>query len=336
MHSPVAATPSRPDPLSGMPPRAPSAEANVTMSERISTVLLNVPRGLHVLRYVGAKDMKRPPRVVIAGRPGFSDGVTFLFSPDAVDGTLARFGDCAAILAPHASVLLVTSIGQPQSVSPDVQLQLDPLDRDARQEEPAREAERKPAAAAPIERTKPSGHFVSSGHVSQRGDIAADASGWLGSPERDNRIESFAVGWLTSVKGLRLTYGCEMPGRGRHAARVPGQTVGTKGQATPINRVFFDLNGSAAAEHELVVSAAFGGGRVETRTGTRVELSGPTGDEPLTALKVDLRRVSPEAAAVTTGVAVPAQEALGWKGLTPPTERSRVRVFRASSMAKAQ
>jgi hypothetical protein len=302
------------------------------MSERISTVLLSVPRGLHVLRYVGAKDMKRPPRVVIAGRPGFSEGVEFMFAPDAVDRTLARFGDCAVILAPHASVLLVTSIGQPQSVSPDVQLQLDPLDRDAK---PAhKDKEKAPAPAA--ERVKPAGVFAASGHVSQRGDVTADAAGWLGSPGSDNRIEGFSIAWIDSVKGLRLGYGCEMPGRGRHAARVPGQLVGTKGQATPITRVFFELNGSAASEYELVVAAAFGGELVPTRNGTKVELSGATGQEPLTALKVDLRALSPEATAVTSGLVVPGQETLGWKGLTPPTERSRVRVFRASSLGKPQ
>jgi hypothetical protein len=302
------------------------------MSERISTVLLSVPRGLHVLRYVGAKDMKRPPRVVISGRPGFSEGVEFMFAPDAVDRTLARFGDCAVILAPHASVLLVTSIGQPQSVSPDVQLQLDPLDRDAKPS--AKDKDKAPSPA--VERVMPSGVFAASGHVSQRGDVTSDAAGWLGNPESDNRIEGFSVAWISSVKGLRLGYGCEMPGRGRHAARVPGQLVGTKGQATPITRVFFDLNGSAAAEHELVVSAAFAGAPVQSRTGTKVELTGPTGQEPLTALKVDLRAVSPEAAAAPSGTVVPAQEALGWKGLTTPTERSRVRVFRAASLGKPQ
>ncbi len=298
------------------------------MSERISTVLLSVPRGLHVLRYVGAKDMKRPPRVVIAGRPGFSEGTEFLFAPDVVDRTLSRVGDCVAILAPTASTLLVTSIGQPQSISPDVELKLDPLDR-----EPA--GAKTPAAApAAVERPAPSGHFVAGGHLQRRGECAADEAGWLGAPDGVDAIESFAISWTEPVKGLRLGYGCEMPSRGRHMARVPGQIVGARGQATPITRVFFELSGSAAAEHELVVSAAFRGCPVQVANGGKLELAGPTGQEPLTGLKIDLRvRQSTARPVEATPPVLPAAE------LPVPAaanERGRVRVFRAPGLAAAR
>ncbi|MHB2170112.1 hypothetical protein [Alsobacter sp. R-9] len=304
------------------------------MTERISTVLFNIPRGLHVLRYLSAKDMKRPPRVMVAGRPGASAGVGFLFAPDAIENTLSRFGDCVAIMAPQASVLLVTAIGQPESLSTDVELKLEPLDREAS----APRGETRPAVA-PAAAARSEGPFASTAHVQRQGDVMAGPDGWIGAPQSRNRIESFAVSWVAPVKGLRLGYGCEMPGRGRHSARVPGQAVGTKGQATPINLVHFELTGSAASAWELVVSAAFMGGEVRTAAGRKVELTGRTGQEALVGLKVDLRRAeaqpaaAAEAKAPVAAPATPAPKAAA-AALPAAVERGRVRVFRASAASR--
>jgi hypothetical protein len=117
-----------------------------------------------------------------------------------------------------------------------------------------------------------------------------------------------------------------MLGRGRQMARVPGQLVGTKGQSTAISRVFFELTGSQAAEWEFVVTAAFRGAPPRTVVGRKVELAGPTGQEPLTGLKVELREremADVEASSVAPAIAAAA-----------PPERARVRVFRAANLAK--
>jgi hypothetical protein len=287
------------------------------MPERFATVLLPVKKGLHVLRYVSATDMMRPPRVLVMGKPGASEGLSLMFSPDVAEGLLVRFDDCVAIRATHPAVVMVTTLADPLCVSTDVELKLEPVDRGDRP------ASRDAKAAAPG--PAPLGRFLVEGHVQAIGDSRAGPSGWLGAATGDNRLECFSVAWLESIKGVRLSYGCEMLGRGRQTARVPGQLVGTKGQSTAINRVFFELNGSQAGEWEFVVTAAFRGGPPRTATGQKVELAGPTGQEPLTGLKIELREreataeASPDVPTTVAAAAAP--------------ERGRVRVFRAVNLS---
>jgi hypothetical protein len=288
------------------------------MPERFATVLLPVKKGLHVLRYVSATDMMRPPRVLVMGKPGASEGLSLMFSPDVTEGLLVRFDDCVAIRATHPAVVMVTTLADPLCVSTDVELKLEAIDRGDRL------ANREAKAAAPG--PAPLGRFLVEGHVQAVGDSRAGPSGWLGAATGDNRLECFSVAWLESIKGVRLSYGCEMLGRGRQTARVPGQLVGTKGQSTAISRVFFELNGSQAAEWEFVVTAAFRGGPPRMATGQKVELAGPTGQEPLTGLKIELRErdataeASPELPPAVAAAASP--------------ERGRVRVFRAVNLSK--
>jgi hypothetical protein len=293
------------------------------MPERFATILLPVKKGLHVLRYVSATDMVRPPRLLVMGKPGASEGLSLLFSPDATEQTLTRFDDCVAIRATHPAVLMLTAMTDPLGVSTDVELKLEAIDR----------ADRKPSrdpAPAPALANGPTGRLMVEGHLQKSGDVRAGVSGWIGAATGEERLESFAVAWVESVKGVRLSYGCEMPGRGRQIARVPGQSVGAKGQGSAINRLFFELNGSQAGEFEFVLTAAFKGVPARTVTGQKVEIAGPTGQEPLIGFSVDVRErdVAAIPASASAAEAVPAP------ALVPASERGRVRVFRAANGPK--
>jgi hypothetical protein len=295
------------------------------MTERFATVLLPVKKGLHVLRYVSATDMMRPPRILVLGKPGAAEGIEMLFSPDVSEQVLSRFDDCVAIRASQPATLMVTSIADPLCVSTDVELKLEPI---------GRPEVRPPAAAnqqAPAEAAISSGRFILEGHLNKQGDARAGASGWLGSVGGDDRLEAFSLSWIESIKGVRLSYGCEMPGRGRHMARVPGQMVGTKGQATPITRVFFELNGSQADGYEFVATAVFKGMPARTVTGRTVEIAGPTGHEALTGLRVDLK---PREAAALAEPAPETEAAPPAASPEPVPARGRVRVFRAANIAR--
>jgi hypothetical protein len=290
------------------------------MPERFATILLPVKKGLHVLRYVSATDMVRPPRVLVMGKPGASEGLSLLFSPDAVDGTMARFDDCVAIRAAHSAMLMITSMTDPLGVSTDIELKLEPIER----------VERKPAHPVPdVDEpvAAPQGRFLVEGHIDRIGDTRAGASGWIGSATGEDRLESFAVSWLAPLKGVRLSYGCEMLGRGRQVARVPGQLVGTKGQGTTINRVFFELTGAQAQDFEFVLTASFRGVPARTVVGTKVELAGPSGREPLTGFSLDVRERD-----LAAEPAAPASAPADLVAVAP--DRGRVRVFRAANLAK--
>lgn len=291
------------------------------MPERFATILLPVKKGLHVLRYVSATDMVRPPRLLVMGKPGASEGLSLLFSPDATEQTLARFDDCVAIRATHPAVLMLTAMTDPLGVSTDVELKLEAIDR------MDRKAPRE-ASVAPPPANAPTGRLLVEGHLQKAGDVRAGASGWVGAATGDERVESFAAAWVESVKGVRLSYGCEMAGRGRQIARVPGQMVGAKGQGTAINRLFFELNGSQAGEFEFVLTAAFKGAPARTVTGQKVEIAGPSGQEPLIGFSIDVRER--DAAAIPAAPAEPTPA----PALAPASDRGRVRVFRAANAAK--
>lgn len=291
------------------------------MKDRFATVSLSVKPGLHVLRYVSAADMARPPRVVIHRKPGASEGLSLLFSPGVVDATLARLEDMAVISAATDGELLVTTMAGPLTVSTDVELKLEPIGAPGARAPSAR-GRQKPSEPPPAEKA---GYLQLAGHVQHVGDTRADADGWLGASSGKSRLEAFALSWNASIKGVRLHYGCEMNGRGRQMARVPGELVGTRGQATPLTRVFLELKGSQAGAWAFVATAAFAGSAPRTLTGNRIELAGPTGQEALVGLKIEVRPAEPMASRPSRmrGQAVP-----------PLPERGRVRVFRASDLQK--
>src|SRR5689334_14225029 len=136
------------------------------MPERFSTVLLPVKKGLHVLRYASSTDMMRPPRVLVTGKPGSAEGLSFLFSPEAVENTLSRFDECVAIRATHPAVLMITSIADPLCVSTEIELKLESLEKlDGRVARELRGADGPPAVT--------SGRFVLEGHVQKLGDSRA-------------------------------------------------------------------------------------------------------------------------------------------------------------------
>lgn len=291
------------------------------MKDRFATVSLSVKPGLHVLRYVSAADMARPPRVVVHRKPGASEGLSLLFSPGVVEATLARFEDMAVISAATASELLVTTMADPLTVLTDVELKLEPIGVTGAPV-PSGRARLKQAAPPSTDKT---GYLHLAGHVQHVGDTREDEDGWLGSPSGKARIEAFALSWNTSIKGVRLHYGCEMMGRGRQMARVPGELVGTRGQATPLTRVFLELKGSQADAWAFVATAAFAGQAPRTLAGNRIELAGPTGQEALVGLKIEVRPAE-------TVASRPSRSA--GKAVPPLPEQGRVRVFRASDLQK--
>lgn len=255
---------------------------------RFVTRRYQVAAGLHLMRYVSAADGRRPPAVLVTPKPDESDGVELVFSPLAPHAMLAAIGECVVIRAARAGAVLVTTMAAPAATSDDVELRIDRLDRpDA--------SVGTSGTAAPSRATPPAlvdtyrGIFQVSGHVQRRGDCTADAEGWLGAAGGPDRIEAFGIAWTRSVPGLRLQYGCEVEGGARHVAKLPGQLVGTRGQALGITRLDLALAGKRADDFELVVAASFAGAAPRTVAGRQVSLSGPRGLERLTGLSVSLR-----------------------------------------------
>lgn len=325
-------------------------------AQRFVTRRLPVPPGLHILRYVSAVDRKRPPLVFVAPKPDESEGLELVFSPGSLQEALSQVGECVVIRSQRPSAVLVTTASNGATRSDEVELRVERLD--AATDGPSPRVQPEPSVPAPA-RSAPdpyAGIFELQGHVQRGGDCASGAEGWLGAPGSADRIEAFGVSWQRPAPGLRLHYGCSLEDQSQHVAKLPGQLVGSRGLALGITEVRFELGGKRAMEFELVVTAAFQGGALRTVAGRQIALSGPTGAERMTGLKIGLREVSqarplqplqpaPSLPAVQTAApavvqashaSVPTGSALATAGapaVRSPGERPKIRVFRASRPA---
>jgi hypothetical protein len=71
-----------------------------------------------------------------------------------------------------------------------------------------------------------------------------------------------------------------------------GDYAGTRGHALPIVGITLEISGAGAADFRLFAEAAFLGAPIARIAGNRVELSGPTGREPLVGFRLRLDETS--------------------------------------------
>jgi len=103
-----------------------------------------------------------------------------------------------------------------------------------------------------------------------------------------------------------------------------GSFVGTRGQARPLTEVRFELTGEAAENSELVIEALFQDAAPVRAKGRNIQLSGPSGQEALVGLRIDLVHTAMQGAAMLFGSGV--------RTVKGEDERpsGRVRVFRST------
>lgn len=294
-------------------------------NQRFVTRRLPVPTGLHVLRYVSAADPKRPPLVIVAPKPDEAAGLELVYSPGTPHDVLARVGDCVVIRARQPAAVLVTTASQIATRSDEVELRVERLDK-SHDEAPSTAPASAVAGPAAVQANPHADIFEVRGHVQRRGDCAAGPDGWLGTSGGVARIEAFGVAWQRPAPGLRLHYGCRAEDGSEHVAKLPGQLVGSRGLALGITEIRFELGGKRSGEFELVVTASFQGGSVRTVAGRNIAMSGPTGTERLTGVKVLLREAT---------LALPAAGAPAAKPALPPSRATAIVQAQGRTVAQA-
>jgi hypothetical protein len=126
------------------------------------------------------------------------------------------------------------------------------------------------------------------GHIERRGDVRARGA-WLGDPRSPLRLEGFAVAADQLPPGLSLAYSCRTPGQDEPQAALAGSFVGSRQKAKAITTVAFNIGGAASAEYALGGEVAFAGQPPMPIVPGR-ELSGPTGREPLVAIRPEIAK----------------------------------------------
>jgi hypothetical protein len=270
--------------------------------------VLQVDRGLFLVRYASAEDGRKPPVVRIGLDPTAAAGSTIVTHPDGEDAVLWQPGSALVVrtVAPVKLLVEVSPLEEDGSTAAVVNVE-------------ALTFGEPPVLAAPVRNGNARPGDVSGirilGHVAGLGDVTVGADEWIAGPTAPSRIEGIAIEWPERPAGVELRYAVNST---RAAPRMSsiGTFVGTRGRAGPITGCTMELSGPRAGDLQLCVEALFLGSPTTRATGKRIAIGGVTGREPLVGLRLRVEAVA------KPSFAAPAS---GRKRRSP----SEVRVFRS-------
>jgi len=294
-----------------------------TLKETAPTVvtrLVQLQPGLYLFRYVSQHPPGQCPAVTVHSAPVGTGTVDFFPAEGVVANTLRRFGDCIIARVGGGDSMVLVAEFQPRAAALPVpaKIRIDRIDTSERLLEDTQAtdtvatmpefAEPAPtfdpfnepfpdpfAPAAPSGADTPSGLSLRlTGHIERRGDVRVTDT-WLGDPNGTARIEGFAIEWARRPEDVDLVYLCRSAASGQTPAIFSGGFAGTRGKAAPITMVAFALSGPGAINYRLSGQVVFAGSApLSIEPGKK--LSGPTGSEPLVAMRVLIVRKEGEVA----------------------------------------
>jgi hypothetical protein len=278
--------------------------------------VLDIDRGLFLLRYSDAEDGEQPPivRVSFDGRAG--DDNLIILHPDAAEAVLSIPGTALAVRAVSPARLVVEVSPRHKNGSTAATVKVEALN-------PGEGSLSLPHAEKLAASTPDLDGLRIHGHIAGQGDVVVRRDEWLGGPTAPSRVEGIMIDWPRKPAGLDIRYAVKFARPQGALSQMTGVGVfaGTRGRALPVTGVVLELSGEEADAYELSVEALFLGSPAMRSTGQRVVVNGPTSREPLVGLRVNLG--SPEKAKPAP-IAVPIH-----KG--KPV--AKVRVFRGSQKA---
>lgn len=293
-----------------------------------------VTPGLFVLRYSTANTRGVVPSVLVEVEEPAA--ARLIHDSDAARPVLTGPGSGLVVVVEKETDLRLTVVAGAPGGSLDAQLALERIVTSAEppqagQTPDAGGSERGPALI---------------GHVARRGDIKVGNGTWICGPEAPMAIEGLQILWPDAPEGVDILLSAVIgttTRRPQPPVRI-GHFAGTRQKASPLVGLTLNLTGAATHLYTLTVEALFLGSPIVTKTGPYIELSGPTGMEPLVGLRLkvsgpDLDESVPASMPVSIEVASPGPAS--WAGESTPFARDpapaaplssgthRVRVFRA-------
>ncbi len=296
---------------------------------------LRIPRGVVVVRYLKSGARHRPPSIILTTPTGCdAELVGLAFHARQV---LAKPGNAVAVVAKRDTVISLEVVPAEGDGSRDAEIAVERITAQLPQDRPAAST---PAAPFPTEALA---DFQVLAHVARHGDIVAANGEWICGPRLPMSIEGVEIQTGRLAAGLDLLVSGEARLRRplTFPAAAAGSFVGTRGRATPLTSLTFSLIGRWAPQCQLAVDALFLGSAMTTRIGNSIELSGPTGTEPLVGLRLALQPIQQAASrlpSIRPAAAIapaPAPEFASTSGAmlkrVANGSAGRVRVFRASA-----
>lgn len=253
---------------------------------------VDVHRGLLLVRYAGAEDEWRPPRVKISVNPKDAKHIELILNPDHREAYLWQPGSCLVARAAKPGQLVVDVIPFEENGSVAATVKVETLSQGDNNMQPH-------ASSGLFDNGDISADQLSlSCHVAGIGDVHAGAAEWIAGPSAPARIEGLQLNWPGKPSGLDIKY-CVRLARAHPISLKEvklGGYAGTRGQANPITGIAIELSGPKAARYRVAVEATFLGGPVRRAIGQRVKLTGIAGSEPLVGLRLRIDQIVPSAA----------------------------------------
>jgi hypothetical protein len=307
--------------------------SRVTQSDRVNDMehakqqqMVNLDRGLFLVRYAAAEDEVQPPKVRISPDPPSNKDISFLLHPDHNEAVLWQPETCLVVRALAPGKLAVQVIPMQEGGSVAATVRIEALSQGMTAPAPA---QTKAASSLPND----SGEFRILGHVTGIGDVVVDANEWLAGPSAPLRIEGISLEWPGKPADLEIRYAVKTakphPISGR--AMGLGSFAGTRGKAMPIVGVMLQVAGNAAENFQFAVEAIFLGSPALRVIGRRVVASGPTGREPLVGLRLSLDSMRQVSLGSVRQAKRPQAKSSAGK---PRRSAGNVRVFRSRSKSK--
>jgi hypothetical protein len=286
--------------------------------------IVDVDRGIVLVRYATAGDEMRPPKIEVLVNPKDEKHIEVISNPLHSESVLTEPGGCLVFRATRPGKLFVEVIPVDEEGSTAATVKVEMLSQGeisgARSALPDTRTVVASGSRSPLT-SQIDSHVALDrlkiiGHVAGIGDVTARADEWVAGPTAPARIEGLSIVWPGKPDDLDIRYCVRLARPHAVSGRMMelGAYAGTRGRALPIVGIRFEMSGSAAASFRLVSEAAFLGAPIARTSGKQIEMSGPTGREPLVGFRLRLDEID-----------IPLQPVL------TPAARSqgRVRVFRS-------
>jgi len=250
--------------------------------------VVDVDKGLLLVRYASAEDAVQPPKVSVAVNPRHARNIQLVSNPLHSDALLWQPGTALVFRAIQPGQLFVDVLANAPGGSTAATVKVETLSQGM------------PAQADDAATLQPdaAGFSLDSlrilGHVAGIGDVTVKADEWIAGPAAPARIEGLAIRWPGKPAGLDLRYSVKLARRNAASERITGLGgfAGTRGQVLPVVGVTLGLAGPSAGDFEFAAEAIFLGASATRARGRKLELAGATGREPLVGLRLRLEEVA--------------------------------------------
>jgi hypothetical protein len=226
----------------------------------IETKTLSLSPGLHILTYAEATDSFNPPLVNIAIPIGLiGSRVSLMFLEPLNEGFLTKPDEAVVIyIAGESAELLIGIFIGTQCNNPEIKLKTRHLIENHQATLPSTLSQHD----IPVTNNKPLSTdnilpLAFSGHVEWQGDQQLNLGQGLGNPDKNWRIERFAIHWPNKPNGVEIEYGCYVKTLGETPKTTQNNFVGTKARALPITALSAQLIGVNADNYQLTLDVIF-------------------------------------------------------------------------------